>query len=78
MLDAEVFPVESGRWIAVIKNPAGEFSTEAASPDEVPGAVWAAIAEVLGEPVAEHRLVDERGQPWDLAVAEEQARLLDR
>jgi hypothetical protein len=77
-LEAEVFPVEPDRWIAVIKNPAGEFSTEAPSPDQVPAAVRDALVDVLGEPAPEHRLVDEGGQPWDLNVARRQVTSLDR
>lgn len=78
MLDVEIFPVEPDRWIAVIKNPSGEFSTETASPEQVPAAVRVALVEVLGEPVPKHRLVDERGLPWDLSVAETQVSSLDR
>lgn len=78
MLDVEVFPVAHDRWIAVIKNPAGEFSAESSSPREVPAAVHAALVEVLGDTVPEHRLVDANGLPWDLTVATQQAAALER
>lgn len=77
VLDVGVFPIEPSRWIAVINNPAGPFSTEAATSEDVPDAVREAIAQVLGASAPSHRLVDEQGQPWDHSVAARQLAALD-
>ena len=71
-----VFPAKADRWVAVISSPAGDFSTEATSPEAVDGEVAAAIREVLGEPARPYRLVDEAGSTWTLDVAARQAAIL--
>jgi hypothetical protein len=70
-VDVEVFPVAADRWIAVVRAPDGEFSTEASSPGDVPDAVDRAVVEVLGAP-ASVNLQDDLGQPWSVASAPEQ------
>jgi hypothetical protein len=47
-IEVEVFPVEPGRWIAVMNDPRGPFSTEAPTPDEVERKTREAVDEVLG------------------------------
>lgn len=66
-LRVEVFPLDSDRWIAVIES----FSTEAASPEEIPAEVASSIRAVLGWD-APFELVDENGGSWTPANAEEQ------
>lgn len=66
-LQVEVFPLSSDRWVAVIES----FSTEAASPDSVSAEVAASIRTVLGWD-APFVLVDENGDVWSPAQAEEQ------
>jgi hypothetical protein len=75
-LRVEVFPIDMARWIAVIDAPDGPFSTEAGHPSAVPDAVAASIREVLGSEAADADLVDDLGDPWTTASADEQRRRL--
>ena len=70
---AQVFPIEPGRWIAVIDTPRGPLSTEATSPARVEAEARDAIASVLGWPQIELVLLDDLGLPWSPASADDQA-----
>ena len=76
-LPVEVFPVSDERWVAVIGHPAGAFSTEARTPEEVVGEVEGALRQVLGEPVPAYRLTAPNGREWSSDIAREQAAALD-
>jgi hypothetical protein len=75
-LRVEVFPVSDDHWVAVIGNPAGSFSTEAATPEAVVAEVETALRQVLGEPLAAYRLVAPDGRDWSDDIAREQAAAL--
>jgi len=75
-IDVEVFPIEPGRWIAVIEGPGGPFSTEAPTPDRVEPEVRLAIAEVLGRTDVDLIILDDEGAPWSPETALQQAQRL--
>jgi hypothetical protein len=77
-IEVEVFPVERDRWIAVIEDPPGAFSTEALTPDDVERVARKAIAEVLGWIEGEIVHVDDLGSAWSPSRAAEQAARLLR
>ena len=72
-VNVEVFPIEGDRWIAVIETSRGPFSTEARSPGRVEHEARDAIASVLGLTDVELVLLDDLGDPWSPASADEQA-----
>jgi hypothetical protein len=76
-VEVEVFPIEPGRWIAVIEGPGGPFSTEAPSPEQVEPEVRLAIAEVLGRTKVGLSLLDDQGAPWSPEIATKQAERLN-
>jgi hypothetical protein len=71
--EVEIFPIEPGRWIAVIETPRGPFATEAQTPGTVEGEARDAIASVLGWTHVELVLLDDLGDPWSPESADEQA-----
>ena len=75
-IEVEVFPIEPGRWIAVIEGPGGPFSTEAPSPERVEPEVRLAIAEVLGRTEVDLTFVDDEGARWSPETAAQQAERL--
>lgn len=76
-LSVEVFPIEPGRWIAVVEASAGPFSTEVAAPAQVHAEVRRCIRAVLGEDLP-FMLADDLGRPWSADGAPRQlARLVD-
>jgi hypothetical protein len=76
-LAVEVFPIAQDRWIAVIDGPAGAFSTQAKTAEEVVVEVEAALREVLGETTPPYRLTAPDGRDWTDDIAREQAAGLD-
>jgi hypothetical protein len=72
-VEVEVFPHEPDRWIAVIETPRGPFSTEARTPGTVEREARDAIASVLGWTHVDLVLMDDLGDPWSPASADEQA-----
>jgi hypothetical protein len=72
-VEVEVFPIKPDRWIAVIETPRGPFSTEAQRPARVVHEARDAIASVLGWTHVEMVLLDDLGDPWSPASADEQA-----
>jgi len=70
-LTVEVFPIETGRWIAVVEASAGPFSTEATAPGEVHAEVRRCIREVLGEDLP-FMLADDLGRPWSVEGSAQQ------
>lgn len=70
-MSAEVFPIEPGRWVAVIDDH--DLSTEASSPHEVADEVRSAVREVLGWQDVNVELHDDVGRPWSPADAPAQA-----
>jgi hypothetical protein len=72
----EVFPVEPDRWVSVIEAENGPFSTEVKHPRDVQADVEASAAAVLKRDDLAFDVVDDLGQPWTAARANEQLRRL--
>jgi hypothetical protein len=68
-LRVEVFPVEPDRWVAVVDNPDGVFSTEVTSAQAVESDVRESIAAVLERTDLVFVLIDDQGAPWSPAAA---------